>query len=448
MKSDSMHKTYVIEAFQVDPLTRLAFAPHPYAEIMSSYFPHHGIEKYGPYSKDEITKVRILNISPKNYDIAFAERGKKLIMRVKQCLESYTMFRVPVVSLDFIELPIDSYIDELNRLMAREKGYDVLTVGLPKGNFPAGYVERLYYAIKALSLKHGVPTQVYTEKLFNAIEYEPVMPGLFNLTLNIYAKCGGIPWALYDKIKDADIVIGLGWAFKRENPEERIGKIRKCFSYVHTFNEYGIWCSFFSTIVDVDKYLDGIVNLIQESINRYEGSTGRPPKNLVIHTPKRFRFEEIEKIVQEAKKYDVMMLVLHISDDVPARVYDLSFKYFACPRGLCSLFDERIAFISTTGAYGEKVEMGTPRLVKVEVLYPRIKDVKVLSSACNHVYALSTLNWRTMKRVRLPCSIHYSKLIADFIKYFDSMKDVKELFKDVGNIYKPHPRLEDKLWFI
>ena len=432
----------------------LAFRKLPVGELQGSYFPLDGLTRYGPF--EELRMLRLIHIIPEQ-PLELRRRIERikenLVRTIKNNLRS--ICRVEHLHLDErnVENIGPTGIEELKeQIKSAAKADEPTVILLPifrevLGMYNARYV---YYVTKGLSLSHGVSTQVYTEntesRILNIGDYYTIL----NLSLNIFSKAGGVPWALYDKL-GANVLVGMNWSFLRE--EGRTGPVTKVFAFAQTFDDGGVYRNMYATVAPEDRYIDGLKTIINEAVEETKRKVGLV-ENVAILTAKRLKREELCILAEELN--GINLYIALISDSIGIRAFNTSDRYYLIDRGTFFFLSDRKAFYAPQGVI-EGVSrriMGTPVLVKVELLHPlgaTAKDNRQkLLELVRMVHAMTVMNWRTfMGLSRLPAPLHYAKLVSIFVREFTRFRAIEDAFPNIRKgLLEPHGRVRDKPWFL
>lgn len=450
------------------PLIQLAFRKPPYGKEQAHYDPLVGLRMYGPY---KAVNVNILHIKIKQWsDELSSEIFEALSNLISNILDEYLKKAGARVKIEDEEL--DSLKDiisedhdlqkrivgDLESIVNRHKD-SVILAYLPRHKLGSHISEKIYAKIKALGLQIGFITQLYSKKVVDATkkhvkkeeDSESYGAILRNISLNILAKAGGIPWALYNEL-EYDIVIGLSWSLKKLY-EYSTGPAVKYYGVVHTFSRIGVWEAFKAFICgSKEKFL---LDALWESLN-YIIKTDLPRREIkyrrvLIMTRERLKSEYLESLSKHLKdEYGYSLDVAMVSTHIPVRMYDLSVNTYLVPSGLYFFESEESAYIVTTGRRRDVkyTGIGVPKPVRVSVLYSSDGKFEALRRTLKATYALTAMNWRSFwGSLRLPTPIHYSKLVARSFLLMEEV-DIKNAFVKHGDyLYKPQ-KYEDRPWFI
>ena len=444
----------------------LAFAPSLLGREQVDYDPLNGLRKYGPY-KD--VDVQILHVIPREYSMSREE-----VMALNEQLQKImghflkeTRREVKVENLEIssiVSSGFDARInDEILSSVEGKKDY-VILVPLPERILGKAKAQRIYAQLKALGLENGFVTQMYAEKTIESIrslihtrtqfeirEIERRSPILLNLALNIFAKAGGKPWALSDRL-EYDFVVGLGWSVKRIKPELSTGPNIKYYGVVHTFNNVGTWETFdaFSCEAKEEELSTALSEsldyIIADKLKIKMERRGR----ILILTRENLGPRAMGRLSKFCDSLGYDLDIAMVSSTKPTRIYVISNSYLI-PRGLGFLISEEEAYIATTGeARGRYTGIGVPQPILIRLLSSTSKTrekTEILERIVRAVYSFTVMNWRSLwGTLRLPTPIHYSKLVADVFARI-TLGDINMLFGKRETLMV-HENIRDIPWFI
>jgi argonaute-like protein implicated in RNA metabolism and viral defense len=414
------------------PEIMLSFRPTLYGDEQSHYDPYVGLKMYGPYKPVEMT---ILHLIPQEWI------DEKLLTRTKveyleQILKNHMnhLFEKGMKKIIWENLEIDEITSLTNTESKRvfEKEKDIASKVKYKENcviltfIPAKLTRTtqrnaLYSKMKILGLKNEknpFAVQCYSRRVLNALEQDDKFT-LNNLALNIFAKGGGIPWVLSSSYKiNYNIVIGVAWSIKRV-AEESTGPVIKYYGVSHIFDEKGAWKQFitFACRAKSSDLLNAITGSLKEIIEDYE----LPEKSkMLLMFRERPGIQSIKEFSRNVKTEveNVKIDIIRISEGTPLRIYNPFIADWTPPRGLFFRISDECAYVTTTGVYkGKYAGIGTPKPIKIELMYTEEEKRKALKESIMACYALTAMNWRNLfGTLRLPTPIHYAKLMANLLE--------------------------------
>ena len=429
----------------------------------TSYSPYRGLREYGPYER--IRYMRIWYLKPRELTDSLKEALDKMLEVIEENLKVF--LKVPNYEIEPIKMDENLNVNSLRKVFKNyitdvtDKENLILLVPIFRRYGYSSY--ETYVMLKVLSLEYGVPSQVYTERTLNVATQKGRKFPLFNLSLNIFAKVGGIPWVLAEDL-GYDLIVGFNWCFYREG-KERVGPLNKVFAYANIFKERGVWAGLLTCIAEEQEYIDALCTLLETAIRRYTLTTMRfkDRYEILIMSSKILKQEEIQVLRREIEeKYDnISLTIAQITDATDIRMYDSTTEHYMAPRGSYFFLDYDTVIYLSTGIisvpYDEiikELSIGTPVPIKIKLLYPcnrkRIdSNVRRLKKIVKCCHMLTAMNWRSLKGyIRLPTPLHYSKCIAKFVRNAVSFTPLSRIFIKMGEIYKPKEPLDKRPWFI
>ena len=268
--------------------------------------------------------------------------------------------------------------------------------------------------IKAISVEKRIKTQVLKENSIRPNDYVDV---LWNLSLAIYVKAGGVPWKLKELLP-ASMFIGIRHGIRKDENGQTIA-----IGVAEIVNKYGehidVAAIDFSEedIVNAPEFFNkrpyltekGMEKLISKAVSEYSDKL----KSVVIHRTLDFKEEEIEgikKALSSVKNVDL----LHIMENTDVRLFSNLH-----PKRGTFIYDKENnmrGWLFTTGwieAENTYPGVGTPRPLEL-IKYGGKKSINKLAY---EVLALTKMNWNSVRpMMREPITIKYSKKVVDVIK--------------------------------
>lgn len=286
-----------------------------------------------------------------------------------------------------------------------------------------------YLLTKAKFLSREIPTQeVRLETILsnqNSLQFT-----LNNISLNIFAKLGGIPWVVEktDNLRQ-EFVIGVASTINRDN--------KKIFGVATVFDFNGKYyqsdcvpLSDFDTFEDKEKYAEQIQTTIKHLLEKI-----RITKNkirFVFHLTKspsnKYEIKAINNVLQNYQDYDIQYAFVKIG-------YFHNFRLFK-DEGKNYVYDGQYLRISSNEAL---VQFKGKDKLPVRFTLHKDSTFRDLFSLAKQVYWFSYLSYRSYNPARKPVTTLYPWLITSLL---EKMKSVEGWDKDIIR------RMEDKLWFI
>ena len=286
-----------------------------------------------------------------------------------------------------------------------------------------------YLLTKAKFLTREIPTQeVRLETILSnpsSLKYT-----LNNISLNIFAKLGGIPWVVEktDKLRQ-EFIIGISSTINKEN--------KKIFGVATVFDFNGKYyqsdcvpLANFNTFEDKEAYAKKIETTIKHLLEKI--SIINQDIRFIFHLTKspsnRYEIKAINNVLQNYKNYNVQFAFVKIG-------YYHNFRLFK-DDGKSNVFDGQYLRISSNEAL---VQFKGKDKSPVRFTLHQDSTFRDLLSLSKQVYWFAFLSYRSYNPARKPVTTLYPWLITSLL---EKMKNVDGWDKDIIR------RMEDKLWFI
>jgi len=439
---------------------QLSFRKSLYCTEVATTRPFIGLTTYGPY---EATDVRILHIVPDEIS-CYLKQGKILDMVCEQLCERLRSFLEIVGKKVEVESERVKNVATVNgrnveispeikdRLSKAEKF--VILLPLIRKCLGDRITRSIYAKLKALGLEKGCTIQVYADKTIEALllkESERADALLWNLALNVFAKAGGKPWALYNELS-YDLILGIGWSIKKRY-ETVTGPVIKYYGLIHTFSNIGVWDSFEALILEGEVKRKAQLIVLEEALSFVIENKIKDRKHnrILVLTRETLETDVIRKLGKHCKKQGLDLDIARISDTHPIRMYSTSSNTLTIPKGVCFALSDRVGLVATTGEVeGKYYGIGVPKPLLVTILMTTREDkqLETLYEVMRATYELTAMNWRTLwTSIRLPTPVHYSKIVAQMFEMLSDTDIERAFLKKGKHIYMP-AMLGDRPWFI
>ena len=252
---------------------------------------------------------------------------------------------------------------------------------------------------------------------------------LNNISLNIFAKLGGIPWVIekIDHLKQ-EFIIGITSTINRDN--------KKIFGVATVFDFNGKYyqsdcvpLSNYSSYEDKIEYSKKLENTIAHLLEKIDIT-----KNIrfIFHLTKspsnKYEIKALNNILKNYEEHDIQYAFIKIG-------YYHNFRLFK-NAGNDKVIDGQFVRISGNEAL---VQFKGSDRNPVRFTLHKDSTFKDIFSLARQVFWFSYLSYRSYKPARKPVTILYPSLITSLL---EKMKCIDGLDKDVLL------RMEDKLWFI
>ncbi len=308
--------------------------------------------------------------------------------------------------------------------------YDVLVIQIPGdfANFDNPELSlNLHNSIKVLTVKRNMMSQILTEK---AMKYQYDCENMWNLSVALYTKAGGVPWKLRE-FTNTNCFIGISYGIKKtEKGQAILSGLAEIFD---SFGENVSMVSLSSEAYGKDFFLetDGslhlskekIAQLIERLLEDYKKRVGQFPDRVTVHKTSFFNPDEkdgIRKVVQKGH-YDLV--------DV---VDNSSFRLFSGnshpTRGTFWKVDSKVGLMYTTGTvpcFGRYPGIGTPKPIELRLAEGDSRIEKI----GKEIFALTKMDWNNCNlMIREPVTTKYASYIVEILK---AGLQADEIVKDI-----------------
>lgn len=314
-------------------------------------------------------------------------------------------------------------IDEISRLPDKET-HVIVIVSLkrsPLGGF--------YYNIKIPSIQKGVQTQFVLRRTIgnyvNVMNEEDRGDFLWNLSLSIFSKLGGIPWKLQKILSGVAAFISLNTVTSyREGIITREG-----VAALEIANRWGDPVGrFFAPGIRIEREKAEIVIdpssiqiLMKNALDKIEEELVDPKKSrredyIIIHVNDRYAdsvYDAIKRTI--ISKGFSKFKIIHIQEEGGLRLYDPTRNLFrAWPEEGSYWFLEKgkIAFLYTLGKWkytrSEPYIIGARDVSPLQVNFVKGNEgSKLTIDDLRHIYHLTRLHYYSadIPRIKMPCTI-------------------------------------------
>jgi hypothetical protein len=343
---------------------------------------------------------------------------------------------VTVETAEQIEKEIERLLAEHPEWCGDAKLGRLFLVQTPEGKFASDDESAPYFMVKRRLLEAGVPCQMVDTPTLSNPDWKDL-----NLSLNVIAKCGVVPWVLPETIPDADFFVGLSYTQSRDG--------QRIMGFANIFNSYGKW-EFYAgntTAFDVRDRGEHLATLVRAALERLKREHSLPAgPTLVFHHSLRVSKEDYSSIISTVRSIvpEASVMFVWINGHSNFRLFDSRAESDgSIARGSYVQISKRRTLLSTTGHNVYRKAMGTPRpLELVGDLYPPQSD---RSDPCDartlalHALSLTKLNWASTDSFSAePITIKYAGDIAYLTAAFLRQREPFEL----------HSVLERTPWFI
>ena len=435
--------------------------------------PYFGITKFGPADKSyfQPKELKILVIchsqnraSFSNF-IATLEKGlrdktdrfgnKKFNYFADGFAGKYKFHKISFVIEEIQDYKSQSYLTTIDEFLKQGLKPDLVILETKQEFRTFNVVESPYYQVKAHLLSQSIPIQFIDNQV---IIDKRTDDAFFNLiSLQMYAKLGGIPWVLpkrgsYDK----EIVIGVGSHVERKNKFSKnegtkVVGISTFFSGEGRYL-FGNRCK----EVDYDNYFNELLINLKTSIEEVskEYNWQRDSTILIIFhifkPIKKVEAQVVEKLISQFTQFKIKYAFLTISDNHPYILFDLRQKGDKFGKGECLpekgtnlKLNDFSSLLQSRGVDEIKSKQhGLPKPLLISLIPSENSEINFrdLSHLTQQIFNFSNLSFSTFATSNLPVTILYSDKIA---KWLSQLKKIPGWKPQVVNT-----ELKKKKWFL
>lgn len=322
----------------------------------------------------------------------------------------------------------------LSSLRSQRHAFDVVFLGLDE-KWSVGFEGSededfdLHDYLKAFSASAGIPLQVVRSGSPNrALDYYCRCSVMWRLSIALYTKSGGIPWAL-GTTQPKTAYIGIDYAVRKTQSAE--GRFAICCAQV--FDSDGAGLDFIAyeaddiRIVRRNPYMrkDQMLRVMSRSLAIYQRRhSGSVPERVVVHKNTEFRQDEIEGCLAAFSNVsDVELLQVQSSHPWQAILFSDARRADNYPshRGQVMPIGESEALLWTQGNipamnpgsayYKEGKGIPSPLLIT------RFHGRGHFFDLCEEALGLTKMNWNNDgPYTRMPVTLEYANVLAQVVK--------------------------------
>lgn len=412
-----------------------------------------GLRKGGPFDIHQLSrkeKLNILFVYPEGKkDIAdyFFDKltsgyrnfiGFNNLFR--QDLQKINELKIPIKNISQTKMIADEYKSKLKNFLQSQRSEIDIAIIMHSGK-PYFTYESPYFSTKSLLGAHGKPTQsIDIEKFENLIGSDTTLAYfLANVSLAIYAKTGGKPWALDIGLGGSDLILGIGGT--------RIDA-QNYFAFTTLFERNGTfdyWASDISR--GKENYVKSLKSQINNVVKDYiEQHPETQVKKISFHIagkrPGKLEKQAVLEVMEEGSaKFEYALF--HINTSSLFWITDDKNAFLLPDEGLKVRLRSKDFLIIVEG-YKPNVKL-IGRLVKplritaidFTVPYEEIDDM------VKEIYGLTRMNWRGFRTKKIPVSVYYPHILS-YLLYELHKHDRDGIFNDI----MLETELRRKAWFL
>ncbi len=420
-------------------------------------FTYFGLDNFGPADKTQFTPKNlnilvVCNAKNRNNFSTFAANLSKGVPTSKYFKTGFAgKYRLHNVNFEIEEIQdykVETYKDRLRTYLKTGKKPDLVIIETKQDFRKYDVLDNPYYQIKSGLLSMAIPVQFVDNETLSLNKSADAFLNI--ISLQMYAKLGGIPWVLPTKQNyDKEIVIGVGSSLQRKNKYKGNEKT-KVVGITTFFSGEGRYllgnkCS----EVEYDDYFNELLTKLRDSIkeisreyNWQKGSTilvvfhiFKPIKNIEA--------EVIEKLISEFTEFKIKYAFVTVSDKHPFSIFDQTKNQYFPEKTANLILDDFSCLLQTKSVDEIKNKKHTfpkPLLIKLIPSDNVEMNFQDLNHITQQVYNFLNLSFRGFNKSRLPVTIYYSDLIASLLSRLKKIETWKPEMVNTD--------LKRKKWFL
>jgi hypothetical protein len=335
-------------------------------------------QQNGPLSRREKDSVRITYIN------ALSEEVDDFMEAMRRTSERDFNFKIDVVRERKMRKSSEANLESAVRLLAKEDA-DVMLVFLPDSEGEEEGVNAIY--TKSQTIGRGQSCLVIHESTMHKPE------AMVNVIMGLIARAGHVPYLLEEPLPYADRVVGLSLVKQQKRDGDHLIGISRIYKSDGSLLKYVI------TEAPVHEG-EGIPDAMLQQLF--------PPdllkrKRIVLHFDGWLRRDVLRAIGGWEDELGATFLPVEIVQRAVPRLYAFNRgKIEQPPSGATFRLNEREAIILTSSAPGD----ATPQPLHIRTELPLSID-----DAIHSVQIFTLFHYGTLKRPKLPVTIHHSDII-------------------------------------
>ncbi|MCG3119689.1 MAG: hypothetical protein ALAOOOJD_02197 [bacterium] len=316
---------------------------------------------------------------------------------------------------DYKEITLFNAIEEIKKIRNADETKKVVGIFIEPArdeSIPAS--KSPYYILKYYSTLEAIPLQCVNYEKMNT--NHALKWSTSNIGLQIFAKCGGIPWKLKPTNENC-LILGIGSAHEKNSD----GKIKKYFAYTVCLDSSGIYhkLEVLAEDKDRDTYLSKFEKKLFDIVNNHEKKNYQ---KCALHLPFKIKRKEIKSIRNVIRRISgVEFKVLKINTEHRFFGFSAHNTYVPYESSFIRLsHNEYLVWFDGLNYGKENVYQKIGNPIHVEFLDTDVNNDNQFEnlSYLQDVINLSGANWRGFNSKQIPISIYYSKLLAEYTRAF------------------------------
>lgn len=250
-----------------------------------------------------------------------------------------------------------------------------------------------YYDFKWLMMERETPNQVIDQNTLSNTKNLPYV--MINVAFGMSAKMGNVPYILANSLDYADIVVGIDIARRRNKSGVGTQNAAAIAQIYHKGGQFAR-CRVVGTPLEGETVPANVLrNLFP--LAEFEG------KRVIIHRDGPFRGDEVQIIRDHLAKLEATAFFVEVIKSGAPRLYTSFQGQVIAPNiGLALRLSDTEAFLVTSQS-----STATPQPLQVRTQAPF-----TIGKALHSVLMLTLVHYGSVKRPKLPVTIHYSDRIG------------------------------------
>lgn len=328
----------------------------------------------------------------------------------------------------------------LSSLRTQKHDFDVVFLGIDEKwskGFQGSDEEDfdLHDYLKAYSASSGIPLQIIRGgEAQRALDYRCRCSVMWRLSIALYTKAGGVPWALANT-QPKTAYIGIDYAIKKSRDTQ--GRFAICCAQV--FDSDGAGLDFIAYEADDvaiyrrNPYMrkDQMLKVMARSLSIYQQChAGEVPARVVVHKNTEFRHEEIEGCLAAFSNVaDVELLQVQKKHGWQAVLFNQKHQAHDYPshRGQVLPIGDHEGLLWTQGNIPTinpgKAYFKEGKGIPAPLLITRFAGRGDFLSLCEETLGLTKMNWNNDgPYTRFPVTLEYADVLAQIVKRMPTLE--------------------------
>ncbi len=419
--------------------------------------PYFGLESFGPadktqFSPKNLNVLVVCNAKNRNNFTTFVANLSKGVPSSKYFKSGFAgKYRLHNINFEIEEIQdykVESYKNTLRTYLKTGKKPDIVIIETKQDFRRNDVLDNPYYQIKAGLLSMAIPVQFVDNETLSLNKSSDSFLNI--ISLQMYAKLGGIPWVLPTKQNyDKEIVIGVGSSLQRKNKFKGNEKT-KVVGITTFFSGEGRYllgnkCS----EVEYDDYFNELLTKLRDSITEISREYNWQKDSTIlvifhIFKPiKNIEAEVVEKLISEFTDYKIKYAFVTVSDRHPFSIFDQTKNQYFPEKGANLILDDFSCLLqpkSIDEIKNKKHSFPKPLLIKLIPSENVEMNFQDLNHITQQVYNFLNLSFRGFNKSKSPVTIYYSDLIASLLSRLKKIETWKPEMVNTD--------LKRKKWFL